>query len=694
MSLVKATLCALIASLSIVGLASESTVSKHANSHNLKPQQGQKVLMKIKNFVEQKRPGINQISHTDGGTSTKDFTPLKVTEKMLWADESQFMAIQKAVITPWIEAFKKSNTTDFRKLLSLKYIGDRFNYALGSARITRGTIAEYQWKQNPMAISTSRMAKKDSSNYLKQFKNIHDFDLTTVAVVSPRQWRGKNLAIKKAELQVRYDLRGITKSGDRRQDRGPIKVIVALHGKTWKIESIQFWGMQTLASKSPAFKEVTASSGLNAIPEYQRIEAIRRGGYAMSLNDYDNDGILDMYVGAHGPGKLLKGQSDGTYKVAVNSGIADHSYVKSAIFSDFNNDGEKDLLIVAFVPHDPKVEGGDRRSDLILYKNLGKGKFSRVQSVKESTPSSYAMPATVADYNNDGLLDFYVGFPGVKDFTTLAKVPHKAGNKVQGIYTNLGNWKFGSKKTKLTETSISKFMDTQQIYPHSALSVDFDQDGDMDIVVVDDRGRLSPAYQNVGNGEFKQVAQQIGMVNRGYGMGVAAGDYDNDGRLDMLWTNVNFVAKDRLNFNRDQWHADSVPLLDNGGLKAFKGMGRGQFADVTKVLGLEYAGEGMAGVEFLDYNNDGHQDIYLANGLWSGTDEKQDLSSLFVHSTLKNDHGERVFMEIRHKTQSNFMDILASFKGDVYSGKLGGERPHHVATRLSVNHLSAKGFGQ
>lgn len=625
-----------------------------------------KLLLNIKNQgdldPDKHRPDADKISVFDGGTAETEATDNTILRsRPCWADESQFQQIQQTLINPWMRSWKSKNVEAFNKLLANKHRVGKFATAFQGAPKKIGNIDYFEnWKN----IS----GKTKVSDYLQQFKKIDDFDIVTYKYTAPRSARNKKLDMTRAELHVQFDLRAITNKDERRNDRGPMLVTVVQKNGQWKIEEIKDWGLESLVNNKPAFEDYTLASGVSAVPQYQRLEAIRRGGYAVAVGDFNNDGFQDMYLGSFGPGKLLAGQKDGTFAEARNTGMGEDTLVKSATFADFNNDGYADLLLTRFVP---TLEAGPvkHKGDIVIYKNEGNGKFSRQNAVvAERTPADSAMPAAVGDFNGDGLLDFYIGFPGSKDFTVFGKLPERDGIRAQGVYLNKGNFTFSENNIEdYNKKKFDNVTEAQRIYPHSAMAFDFDQDGDTDIVVVDDRGNISPAYQNNGDGKFIQAQQYIGVKTTGFGMGIAAADIDNNGILDLVFTNVNFTNKYRLDVScQSNWYSSAFNERDHG-LKFYYGMKKGQYAEATLKNGLFYAGEGLAGLEFVDYNNDGYQDLYVANGLWTGTDKEQDLSHMFLRSYLADN--ERALMEEKDETQSAIMKILAGFVGDIFNTK-------------------------
>jgi hypothetical protein len=644
-------------------------VTSNAKKYQVTQEEASKILADLKSEAAKnpnhQRPPLSEIAVFNGGTAAQE-EPENKQAKPCWADETQFQEIQKQVLNPWMNSWKNKNISDFNKLLIKGAKVDNFATELKGKNQKFGAISYYSDWNN--------LTKSTVADYLGVYKQIDDIDLLTLKYTSRRDYRDEKLNMIKADLHIQYDFRGITKSDLKRNDRGPLMVTVAKESGVWKIVEIKNWGLESLTNRTPAFQDNTKVSGVAEIPEYQRLEAIRRGGYAIAVGDVNNDGNSDLFLGAFGPGKLMLGNKNGVFTVSNDSGLEGDTLVKSAVFADFNNDGLDDLLLTRFVPTDA-LKRDKYQGDILIYQNLGKGKFKKLDSlIANREPTDNAMPAAVGDFNGDGKLDFYVGFPGTKDFTTFGKLQNKEGIRAQGVYLNLGNFKFSENNVEDYNRKVfNKVTEHQRIYPHSSVAFDFDQDGDTDIMVIDDRGNISPAYQNNGKGSFVQAQQYIGVKTTGFGMGMASADIDNNGVLDLVFTNVNFTNKYRSDAScKSNWdHA--IFYTQDHGLKFYYGMKKGQFAEATLKNGLFYAGEGLSGLEFMDYNNDGHQDLYVTNGLWTGTDKDQDLAHLFTTSYLADN--ERVFMESREDTQSAIMKVLSGFSGDLFTGQAGKTRP-------------------
>lgn len=655
---------------------------KYYERPEVKPISHAEAEKKLKRIIADGNPKVRSISNVrviDGGKKKGHVTTrlsLKELRDFCYKDENRFSVIQKTLLDPLEIAFENK---DVEKIVSLLEIDASWKQlATSLANPKKMNHIDFYDIKNQNALKGKVAVQKDLTVFFENFSQIQYVDFKAVKYTAPKMYRNKeNFDFIELDVELTFDIRGNDKKNFLRQERGIWNLKLKLNGGSWKLAKLSSGIHEVLVNTKPAFKDVTKGSGLDGVITYQRLEAIRRGGYAIAMEDFDNDGIVDVYVGSYGPAKLFKGLQNGTFKEITDSGMNIDRYVKSAVWADFDNDGKIDLLVVKFVPNVEQTSEYNffiYNNAITLYKNIGNGKFEKKGGLFESDQTAEAMPTAVADFNNDGLLDIYIGFPGSRDFTDYSYVSNE-GLKAQGVYINKGGFQFKTERmSAYEEGNMEKFTSLQRIFPHSSTAVDFNQDGKMDIIVVDDRGHLSPVYENLGGSKFIQSNASIGVQNYSIGMGAAFGDINNDGLIDLMLSSVSTKPKERLEQScAINWGQQQNTL--NNSLKLFVGMKNGDkktFTESSVNYGLKDLGEGLGAVELIDYDNDGLLDIYVANGLWSGTDKRQELASIFASSSTYG--GERTIREERNRsTQSEVMRVLSNFKGDLF-GKGKKER--------------------
>jgi len=358
------------------------------------------------------------------------------------------------------------------------------------------------------------------------------------------------------------------------------------------------------------FLDVATQSGLNAKTIYggegKNKYLLETTGCGLAFYDYDNDGWVDLFLvngwrlegfpkGQEPTCHLFRNNRDGTFTdVTRKAGLERSGWGQACCVGDYNNDGHDDLFVSYYGQNS-------------LFHNNGDGTFTDVTAKAGLTQSRLRWNSGCAflDYDRDGHLDLFVGNYIDLDLKT-APLPESGPCTYKGImvacgppglpggknllYHNNGNGSF---------TDVSEKAGMWQTSGNYALGVavaDFDNDGWPDIYVAND-STAATLYQNQKDGTFRDVAIESGAAlspdgKPQAGMGVAVGDYNRDGNIDIVKTN---------------FAGDTDSLYANNG--------DGSFEDRTYIAGLGINTRLLGwGVGFFDMDNDGWLDIFVANG--------------------------------------------------------------------------------
>jgi hypothetical protein len=335
------------------------------------------------------------------------------------------------------------------------------------------------------------------------------------------------------------------------------------------------------------FSDVTEASGTGD----------RGYGTGASAADFDADGDLDLYVLNYGANVFYRNNGDGTFTdISKAAGLDDDRWSLSAPWFDYDDDGDLDVYVANYLKYDkgafrayyaaagyPGPEAYSGEPDA-LYRNNGDGTFSEVtEEAGLHNPAGRGMSATVADLNNDGLLDVYV--------TNDAMGNYYYENKGDGRFEEAG-----------LMTGLSFGEGGQGVSSMGPAIGDVDRDGRMDVYVPDmGYGCL---LMNRGN-YFEDLTAETNLAvvcGQYTGWGGILFDYDNDGFLDV------FVA----NGNAHHEYTEEDVLMRNEGFVGEKWKGR--FEDVAVRSGpyfrQKYVGRGAT---CGDYDNDGDLDLLIVN---------------------------------------------------------------------------------
>ena len=330
-------------------------------------------------------------------------------------------------------------------------------------------------------------------------------------------------------------------------------------------------------------------------------------GSGVALFDYDNDGLLDLYLvnGARlddptppgtipkkdGPSywnRLYHQKKDGTFEdVTERAGVAGTGYGMGVAVGDYDNDGYEDLYVTQYGHN-------------ILYHNNGDGTFTDVTAEAGVAGSGWSTSATWIDYDNDGKLDLIVARYLAWDFSDIWCGERQEGHRAY-CHPDL----FKPVTLLLYHNEDGKhFREVSQqaglTMPGKGLGVavaDYDHDGYPDIFVAND-SMQEFLFHNKRNGKFEEVGleSEVGVDGDGRtyaGMGVDFSDYNNDGWPDLIVTDLGNEKYASYTNSRD---------------------GTFQYASYTNGLARMTLLHSGWGVRLLDYDNDGWKDLFVAQG--------------------------------------------------------------------------------
>jgi len=353
-------------------------------------------------------------------------------------------------------------------------------------------------------------------------------------------------------------------------------------------------------------------------------------GAGAALFDYDNDGDLDLFLVQGGPidgktertgGRLFRNDlADGQLAfidVTQASGIQATGYGMGVAVADYDRDGFSDLYLTNY---------GDNQ----LWRNLGNGSFEDVTLKAKANDSGWSAPATFFDYDGDGYLDLYVGNylknpldnpPRCKNLRGAADYcgPGSFQPLQDRLLRNRGDGSFENVTERLGLNTIAS-------PALGVLTLDLNGDGLTDIYVAND-AQANNLWVNEGEGRFRDEALLAGLAVNSHGkpeasMGLDAGDYDGDGDWDIIITHLS---------------EETNTLYRNQG---------GFFEDATDASGLGAPSRPFTGFggAWLDFDNDGWLDFFVANGAIKRSLENPD--SLGQPNQLFHNDGSGIYQEV------------------------------------------------
>ncbi len=438
------------------------------------------------------------------------------------------------------------------------------------------------------------------------------------------------------------------------------------------------------------FKDVAAQAGLTAAnvsgDEHNKRYILETTGDGVGIFDFDNDGLMDVLL-VNATTMDGKGRGENTTShlyhnlgnlhfedVTQKSGLGKVGWGQGACAGDYDNDGYEDLFVTYF-------------GHSVLYHNEGNGSFKDVTEAAglKSDQVRWDTGCSFVDYDLDGKLDLvvsgYVEFdaskipaPGSGGYCQWKGMPVMCGPRGlpagrNFLFHNDGRGKFSD------VSAASGVGKPTGCYGFTALASDFDNDGYPDLYVACD-SRPSLLYHNRKDGTFEEIGVTAGVAlsdagQEQAGMGVAVGDYDEDGYVDIAKTNF----------------SDDVPHL-------YHNNGNGTISDRVYEAGLgghtQYLGWG---IQFLDVDNDGRKDILAVNGhVYPEVDESPLNYKYRQPRLLYWNSGNGKFKDMSDKSGRGISDRWAS------RGMAVGDLDNDGSLEVVINNLDAapsllKNFG-
>jgi hypothetical protein len=479
------------------------------------------------------------------------------------------------------------------------------------------------------------------TNYWGGFESIDEVGLHIYRL---EKWSGATL-----QANVRFELigkpRGASEAGI---DRANFRMQFVRTAQGLKIVSaVLIEGNRSIGDR-PQFENVAHQAGIDFANRYYpaflnqplRFGMIRFGPAGITAVDYDNDGFYDLFIPDGVESKLFRNLGDGTFEdVTAKAGLAGLDGVSVALFADYDNDGYKDLF----------VSRTFKRNQ--LFHNNRDGTFTDVTEKSGLGTECCTTVASWGDYDNDGLLDLYVGryLDPRKDIPTTFYARNGEPNQ---LYHNNGDGTFTNVTVKAGVGDPGLCLGT--------VFGDYNDDGYPDIYVVNDFGRKT-LYRNNRDGTFSDVTVATGTLAYGAGMSASMADYDNDGKLDIYSTNIRSeeawfaewptVLRYMTNsWKQGVWKTD-MPLYwqifrQSGtdfvgvfqqmasGNTLLRNKGDGTFEDTTAKSNAAPPGW-FWGASFADFDNDGWQDIYEADG-WVFGDKGTEIELEFLNNVVSH----------------------------------------------------------
>ncbi len=391
-------------------------------------------------------------------------------------------------------------------------------------------------------------------------------------------------------------------------------------------------------------------------------------GAGVAAGDINNDGLTDLYfTSTMGENKLYLNKGNLKFEdISTAAGVNDAFGFRTGVtMADVNGDGFLDI----YVCKSGFVQDVKRRDNL-LYINNGNLTFTEKGQEWGVNDPATSTQSTFFDYDHDGDLDLYL-LNTCTEFRLVGRLM-----KLEDVHASQDLRKFmsydklyrndGNHFTEVTKEAglLSDFG-----FGLGVLAVDFNKDGWTDIFVANDFSSPEYIYENNGDGTFTEKRNEYFRHTSYYSMGTDAGDFNGDGHLDLFVVDMapedykrsktsmdmvkpdNFFAMQRFGYNSQYMH--NVLQVNNG---------NGTFSEISQFSGVNKSDWSWATL-FGDYDNDGHKDIFITNGI------KRDVNDKDYQKKIKN----RAITENRYLKFEDYKDLIPSQKLPNYAFRNNGD---------------------
>ncbi len=403
--------------------------------------------------------------------------------------------------------------------------------------------------------------------------------------------------------------------------------------------------LPTLGLSQTVWTDVTAEAGIDH--QFEVFEGMFGGGACVF--DFDNDGFEDLFLtSGMQQDQLYRNNGDGTFTdVYEGSGLEEtRHYVTQGIASaDVNKDGWVDLFITTITSKD-SVKTIPREINL-FFLNKGDGTFrNATREYRLSNYNSFSTAAAFGDVNQDGYVDLYIGNYFLAYEGKLSVINDAT---IVGANQTSKDYLLINVEGRYFEDAYEDYELDHRGFGFGGVFSDYDNDGDLDILVNNDFGyKAVPNYllrNDYPRKRFTNTAKELDMDLKINSMGTAVGDFNEDGLLDYFFTNIRFnkfmvrtepsvpfediLKSQNMNVVTISWGANFADFDQDGDVDLFVGNGdlnpncvpmanfyfennRGQFTELGRAKGVNDYGLARGTVTF-DLENDGDLDLLVVN---------------------------------------------------------------------------------